>query len=69
MEAVEPEGDFFDALARRYALTYEPPVGDHPLRVALIMRPIASAANSTCRTGCAAPAAVAGRAGRTRGEA
>lgn len=41
MEAAEPDptGDFFDVLARRYGLSYEPPVADHPRRVVLVLRP------------------------------
>jgi PPOX class probable F420-dependent enzyme len=35
----DPNGDFFDILARRYDLAYEPPVADHPRRVILVMRP------------------------------
>ncbi|MEV6767909.1 PPOX class F420-dependent oxidoreductase [Nocardia sp. NPDC051030] len=35
----DPQGEFFDVLARRYGLSYEPPVGDHPRRVILVMRP------------------------------
>ncbi|MFJ4650625.1 PPOX class F420-dependent oxidoreductase [Nocardia sp. NPDC088792] len=35
----DPEGDFFDVLAQRYGLAYERPVGDHPRRVVLVMRP------------------------------
>lgn len=35
----DPNGDFFDVLARRYGLSYEPPVGDHPRRVVLVLRP------------------------------
>ncbi|UGT41878.1 PPOX class F420-dependent oxidoreductase [Nocardia yamanashiensis] len=35
----DPEGDFFDVLARRYGLPYDRPVPDHPRRVVLVMRP------------------------------
>ncbi|PXX60328.1 PPOX class probable F420-dependent enzyme [Nocardia tenerifensis] len=35
----DPTGDFFDVLARRYDLTYNPPVADHPRRVVLVLRP------------------------------
>ncbi|MER5644782.1 PPOX class F420-dependent oxidoreductase [Streptosporangium sp. NPDC002524] len=35
----DPEGAFFDVLARRYGLEYEPPVGDAERRVVLVVRP------------------------------
>ncbi|MEC3954669.1 PPOX class F420-dependent oxidoreductase [Nocardia sp. CDC153] len=35
----DPQGEFFDVLAQRYGLAYEKPVGDHPDRVVLVMRP------------------------------
>jgi hypothetical protein len=35
----DPTGDFFDVLAKRYGLPYEPPVGDAARRVILVMRP------------------------------
>lgn len=39
----DPEGAFFDVLARRYGLPgYEPPVGDAADRVILVVRPTAS---------------------------
>ncbi len=42
VEAIEPdtEGSFFDVLARRYGLPYEPPVGDRERRVVLVVRPV-----------------------------
>ncbi|MGY4102865.1 PPOX class F420-dependent oxidoreductase [Nocardia sp. R16R-3T] len=41
IEAIEPDpdGDFFDVLARRYDLPYQRPVADHERRVVLVMRP------------------------------
>ncbi len=36
----DPEGDFFDVLARRYGLDYDKPVGDAPRRVVLVVRPV-----------------------------
>ena len=44
VESVEPDprGEFFDVLARRYGLPYEPPVGDAPHRVVLRVRPTRS---------------------------
>lgn len=47
IEGVEPdpEGAFFDVLARRYGLAYEPPVGDADRRVVLVMRPT----HTTCQ--------------------
>ncbi|WP_433187993.1 PPOX class F420-dependent oxidoreductase [Actinoallomurus sp. CA-150999] len=41
VEGVEPdpEGTFFDVLARRYGLSYEPPLPDADRRVVLVMRP------------------------------
>ncbi|GAA4610151.1 PPOX class F420-dependent oxidoreductase [Actinoallomurus liliacearum] len=41
IESVEadPEGAFFDVLAGRYGLPYDPPVGDADRRVVLVMRP------------------------------
>jgi PPOX class probable F420-dependent enzyme len=41
VEHVEPDpgGAFFDVLARRYGLAYEPPLGDADRRVVLVMRP------------------------------
>ncbi|MFC9895575.1 hypothetical protein ACFVMC_17975 [Nocardia sp. NPDC127579] len=38
----DPEGDFFDVLARRYSLDYERPVGDAERRVILLVRPTAT---------------------------
>ncbi|MGW5687696.1 PPOX class F420-dependent oxidoreductase [Nonomuraea sp. NPDC003754] len=35
----DPEGVFFDVLARRYGLDYEAPVGDAERRVVLVVRP------------------------------
>lgn len=35
----DPDGAFFDTLARRYGLEYEPPVGDAARRVVLAVRP------------------------------
>ncbi|MFD1934437.1 PPOX class F420-dependent oxidoreductase [Nonomuraea mangrovi] len=35
----DPEGAFFDVLARRYGLDYEAPVGDAERRVVLVVRP------------------------------
>jgi hypothetical protein len=35
----DPEGAFFDVLAKRYGLEYEAPVGDAERRVVLVMRP------------------------------
>ncbi|WP_167473396.1 MULTISPECIES: PPOX class F420-dependent oxidoreductase [Nocardia] len=35
----DPDGEFFDVLARRYGLEYQPPVGDHERRVILVLRP------------------------------
>jgi PPOX class probable F420-dependent enzyme len=35
----DPEGVFFDVLAKRYGLEYEAPVGDAERRVVLVMRP------------------------------
>ncbi|MEO3785229.1 PPOX class F420-dependent oxidoreductase [Actinocorallia sp. B10E7] len=41
IESVDPDpsGEFFDVLAKRYGLPYEPPVGDAPRRVVLVLRP------------------------------
>ncbi|MET8873235.1 MULTISPECIES: PPOX class F420-dependent oxidoreductase [unclassified Nocardia] len=41
IEAIEPDpnGEFFDVLARRYDLPYERPVADHQRRVVMVMRP------------------------------
>ncbi len=36
----DPEGEFFDVLARRYGLEYDKPVGDHPRRVVVVVRPV-----------------------------
>lgn len=43
VERVEPDsgGAGFDALARRYGLSYEPPVGDAERRVVVVVRPTA----------------------------
>lgn len=35
----DPSGDFFDVLANRYGLDYEPPVGDAERRVVIVMKP------------------------------
>ncbi|MEV4247631.1 PPOX class F420-dependent oxidoreductase [Streptosporangium canum] len=35
----DPEGAFFDVLAKRYGLEYEAPVGDAERRVVLVVRP------------------------------
>jgi PPOX class probable F420-dependent enzyme len=35
----DPSGAFFDVLAKRYGLSYEPPVGDAQRRVVLVARP------------------------------
>ena len=35
----DPDGTFFDALARRYGLPYQPPVADAADRVVIRMRP------------------------------
>ncbi|GAA1353138.1 PPOX class F420-dependent oxidoreductase [Streptomyces beijiangensis] len=35
----DPDGAFFDVLAKRYGLEYEAPVGDAERRVVLVMRP------------------------------
>ncbi|GAA4589359.1 PPOX class F420-dependent oxidoreductase [Planotetraspora phitsanulokensis] len=35
----DPEGVFFDVLAKRYGLEYEAPVGDAERRVVLVVRP------------------------------
>ncbi|MGW2154785.1 PPOX class F420-dependent oxidoreductase [Nonomuraea sp. NPDC001699] len=35
----DPQGDFFDVLARRYGLDYERPVGDAERRVVIVVRP------------------------------
>lgn len=35
----DPEGVFFDVLAKRYGLPYEAPVGDAERRVVLVVRP------------------------------
>ncbi|MER7838966.1 PPOX class F420-dependent oxidoreductase [Streptomyces sp. NPDC096040] len=35
----DPSGAFFDILAKRYGLPYEPPVGDAQRRVVLVARP------------------------------
>ncbi|MFI6604323.1 PPOX class F420-dependent oxidoreductase [Nonomuraea sp. NPDC050536] len=42
VEAIEPdtEGTFFDVLARRYDLPYDPPVGDKERRVVIVVRPV-----------------------------
>jgi PPOX class probable F420-dependent enzyme len=41
VEAIEPDpdGEFFDVLARRYGLEYEKPIGDRERRVVLVVRP------------------------------
>lgn len=40
----DPEGAFFDVLARRYGLPYDPPVGDAADRVVIRMRPTGGSA-------------------------
>ncbi|MEU8320754.1 PPOX class F420-dependent oxidoreductase [Nonomuraea sp. NPDC048881] len=35
----DPQGDFFDVLARRYGLDYARPVGDAERRVVIVVRP------------------------------
>ncbi|MFI6318418.1 PPOX class F420-dependent oxidoreductase [Nonomuraea sp. NPDC050556] len=35
----DPEGAFFDVLAKRYDLDYQAPVGDKDRRVVIVMRP------------------------------
>lgn len=35
----DPQGEFFDVLARRYGLAYEKPVADRPRRVVIVVRP------------------------------
>ncbi|WP_084962841.1 PPOX class F420-dependent oxidoreductase [Thermoactinospora rubra] len=35
----DPSGEFFDVLARRYGLPYQPPVGDAERRVVIVVRP------------------------------
>jgi PPOX class probable F420-dependent enzyme len=41
VERIEPDptGEFFDVLAKRYGLPYEPPVGDAERRVVIVVRP------------------------------
>jgi PPOX class probable F420-dependent enzyme len=38
----DPEGEFFDVLARRYGMDYTKPIGDAATHVALVVRPIHS---------------------------
>lgn len=35
----DPDGAFFDVLAKRYGLPYDAPVGDAPRRVVVVLRP------------------------------
>ncbi|AQZ60967.1 PPOX class F420-dependent enzyme [[Actinomadura] parvosata subsp. kistnae] len=41
VERVEPDpsGTFFDVLAKRYGLAYEPPLGDAERRVVIVVKP------------------------------
>lgn len=41
VERIEPDTDgaFFDVLAKRYGLDYEPPVGDADRRIVIVVRP------------------------------